>query len=868
MTAILEAVVAFCVRRPALVALIGLALAIWGGWYSASHFAINTNTAQLISPDIGWRRDEIAYQKSFPQFTDLIVAVIDGPTAEAADAAADRLTASLAKDDGGKTVTRVWRPDSNPFLDRQGLLLLDKRDLEQTLAELEGRRDFLGALAADPSLRGLATLIANAMQNADKNRSAFNQFVEPLGKLADTIDASLAGRAQPLSWRNLFEKGAPTKAELRRLVLIDPVLDFTALEPGGKAIARVRAAAKAEGITRTNGFNFRLTGQTPLADEEFATVAENYEINLIGTILAVAAVLFLALRSPKIILAVLVTLFVGLAITFGLGLALVQRLNLISVAFAVLFIGLGVDFGIQFATRYREERFRHPDGVGQALVGAIHGIGYSLTLAAVSLLAGFFCFLPTEFRGVSELGFIAGLGMIVAFIATICLLPALLMLLRPDPEPNPVQTASLTAVDRWIEDHRGIVLGATAIIVLAGMPALLKLKFDSNPMHLRSAGVESVSTFLDLAKDPETAANTISIITPVADVTTLAARLSSLPDVSRVVSVETFAPEDQDEKLAMVARAAKTLLPALSAPRKPAPTDKENLAELSDLQDMLEIAESQNPPEPVVRFSRAIAALTKATPAQREAAQTALFANFHVLVDRLRLALEPKKATVADLPDYIRRDWMTPDGRARIETFPRGDSNDNEVLAKFASAVREVAPQATGAPITVVEAGRTIVNSFLKAGFLAFIAIFAILYVAMRSVKDVALALGPLVLAGIMSLQAAQLLGMSLDFANIIALPLMFGVGVAFHIYYLIAWRKGVADMLASSLTRAIFFSSLTTGIAFGSLCLSSHPGTAGMGKLLAISLFFTLLAAFIIVPAFLGPPPDLDDVGGERKAS
>ena len=126
----------------------------------------------------------------------------------------------------------------------------------------------------------------------------------------------------------------------------------------------------------------------------------------------------------------------------------------------------------------------------------------------------------------------------------------------------------------------------------------------------------------------------------------------------------------------------------------------------------------------------------------------------------------------------------------------------------------------------------------------------------MRRVSDVALALGPLVLAGIMSLEAARLLGMSLDFANIIALPLMFGVGVAFHIYYLIAWRNGQTDMLASSLTRAIFFSSLTTGVAFGSLCLSSHPGTAGMGKLLALSLFFTLVAAFIIVPAFLGPPP------------
>lgn len=867
MTAFLEAVVSFCTRRPWFVVLVSLGLAALGGGYAGTHFVINTNTAQLISPDIGWRKDEIAYNRAFPQFNDLIVAVVDGPSTEAAEAAADRLVAALSKDDGGKTIVRAWRPDSNAYLDRQGLLLLDKPELEQTLRELESRRDFLGALAADPTLRGLSTLISGAMQKADKDHAAFQQFVEPLGKLAAAIDASLAGKGQPLSWRNLFEKGEPTRADLRRLVLAEPVLDFTALEPGGRAIARVRAEAKAQGVTPANGFSLRLTGQTPLADEEFATVAENYEINLIGTILAVAVVLFLALRSPKIIFAVLVTLFVGLAITFGLGLALVQRLNLISVAFAVLFIGLGVDFGIQFATRYREERFKTPDSTGGSLVRAIHGIGYSLTLAAISLVAGFFCFLPTEFRGVSELGFIAGLGMIVAFVATICLLPALLMVMRPDPERCPVQTASLAAVDRWIEDHRAFVLIATAVVVLAGVPALMKLKFDSNPMHLRSDKVESVSTFIDLAQNPETAPNTISILAPSMDgLAATTARLAALPEVARVVSLGTFAPEDQDEKLALVRASAGKLAPALAAPSRPAPDDKANLAALTDLADMLEIAEGQDPPQEVIRFSEAIGALVKAAPAARDKAQKDLFANFHTLIDKLKLSLDPKKVALADVPDYIRRDWIAADGQARVEVFPRGNSNDNEVLGQFAAAVRVVAPQATGAPITVVEAGNTIVRSFLEAGLFAFVAIFVILYVAMRSVKDVALALGPLVLAGIMSLEAAQLLGMSLDFANIIALPLMFGVGVAFHIYYLIAWRKGVADMLASSLTRAIFFSSLTTGIAFGSLCLSSHPGTAGMGKLLALSLLFTLVAAFVIVPAFLGPPPDLVDRLEEGK--
>lgn len=866
MAGLLEKIVRFCTFRPWFVVGFTLLVTLGAGVYSVRNFAIDTNTAKLISPDIPWRQNEIAYARAFPQFDSLIAAVIDGPTPEAVDSAAQRLTDALNAPAAQALVKRAWRPDHNAYLERQGLLLTDKADLEKTLADLVSKREFLGALAADPSLRGLMRLISGAMEAAEKDQDRFTPFLKPLDRLAATMESALAGQPRAMSWRQLLDDRAPTAGELRRIVLVDPHLDFTALEPGAKATRTVRDAAAKLGIDAANGFRFRLTGQTPLADEEFGTVAENYEINLAVTVALVALVLFLALRSGKIIFAVLATLFVGLVITMGVGLLAVERLNLISVAFAALFIGLGVDFGIQFATRYREERHR-TDDLGVALTAAIGHIGYSLSLAALSLVAGFFCFLPTEFKGVSELGLIAGLGMIVAFVATIVFLPALLMLLKPGPEKQPVQTASLAAVDRWIEHHRAFVLIATAVVVLAGAPALMKLQFDSNPMHLRSDKVESVSTFYDLADDPQTAPNTISILAAdLKDADAMAARIEKMPTVARAVTLSTFLPQDQSAKLAMIAKARAELGPVLDAKPAPAPDDTENLREIRDILDLLDIAEGQGAPPPMQHFNRAVTALAKATPEQRAAAQTAVFANFEPLLRTLRAALSARPVTRADVPADIARDWITTDGRARVEVFPKGETRDNAALTKFAADVRSVAPQATGAPITVVEAGKTIVKSFAEAGVLAFIAIFAILYIAMRSVKDVALALGPLVLAGVMSLEAAQLLGMSLDFANIIALPLMFAVGVAFHIYYLIAWRKGVADMLASSLTRAIFFSSLTTGLAFGSLCLSSHPGTAGMGKLLAISLFFTLLAAFLIVPAFLGPPPDLDGVPDDPK--
>ncbi len=616
------------------------------------------------------------------------------------------MTAALDAAGAQADIERAWRPDNNAYLDRQGLLLLDKAALEATLADLVARRPLLAGLAADPSLRGLMRLIAGAMESAEKDQARFEPFLKPLDRLATTIEGALAGKPQPLSWRTLLDGKEPGVGDLRRIVLIEPHLDFTALEPGAKATAAVRAAAAKLGIDKAAGFAVRLTGPTPLADEEFSTVAENYEINLAVTIALVALVLFLALRSGKIIFAVLATLAVGLVLTMGVGLLAVQRLNLISVAFAALFIGLGVDFGIQFATRYREERHR-TDDLKLALSAAIRHIGYSLSLAALSLVAGFFCFLPTEFKGVSELGLIAGLGMIVAFVTTIAFLPALLAVIRPGPEKRPIETASLAAIDRWIEHHRAFVLIATGLVVLAGVPALLKLKFDSNPMHLRSDKVESVATFYDLANDPQTAPNTISILAPdLKGADEMATRLAKLPTVARVVTLSTFLPQEQTEKLAMVEKARAQLADVLDAKPAPAPSDPENLKEIGDILDLLDVAEGQGAPPPMLHFSRSVTALSKATPEQRAAAQRAIFANFEPLLQTLRTALSPKAVSRADVPADIARDWIATSGQARVEVFPRARRGTTRRSRKFAAEVRAVAPHATGAPITVVEAGQ------------------------------------------------------------------------------------------------------------------------------------------------------------------
>ncbi|GGE17850.1 RND transporter [Aureimonas endophytica] len=854
----IEAAVARSIRHPWLVIVLALIATGVAAWWTATRFAINTDTTRLIASDLPYRQDEIAFAKAFPQTQDLVVAVLDGPTPETTDRASMKLAEALRgrPDMFGD----VARPDATPFLARNGLLLQPLDAVRKAAGELTVQAPLLVALARDPSLRGLADALTGLLQGAARQPDAFRNAGPQFEAFSRSLREAINGRSEPISWRDLLS-AEPDPGARRAIVLLKPVLDYKSLEPGGAAIRLLRQLAAETGVL-AEGVTLRLTGPVPLADQEFATVAENAGLNLSLTLAAVALILFAALRSGRLIAAVLITLLAGLVVTSGIGLALVGELNLISVAFAVLFIGLGVDFGIQVAVRYRAERFGI-DHIPEALLRAARGVRLSLTLAAVSLLAGFFSFLPTEFSGVSELGLIAGIGMIVAFVANLTLLPALIAVMGTRPEREAIETASLAEIDHWIARHRRLVIVLTGLLVLAGLPFLLTLPFDSNPMNLRSQSVESVSTFIDLSKTPRTAPNKLDILVPSeADIPAVSAKLAALPEVAGTVSLATFVPSEQEAKLAAIGAARAALAPAFGAPLPP-PSDTETIVALRRAAGSLRQAAALS--QSAGALGQVLERLADAGPEVREWASQAVFANFPALMQAIGAAVSAEPVTRASLPPDLVADWIAPDGRARIQVSPAGNSNDNAVIARFADAVRSVAPNATGAPIGIIEGGHTIVRAFAEAGLYALVVITIILWVALRRFLDVVLALGPLVLAGILTLEAASLVGLPLNFANIIALPLMFGVGVAFHIYYLIAWRAGITDVLASSLTRAIFFSALTTGVAFGSLYASSHPGTSSMGELLAISLVFTLLAAFIVVPAFLGPPPPVDPKAAAR---
>ena len=260
------------------------------------------------------------------------------------------------------------------------------------------------------------------------------------------------------------------------------------------------------------------------------------------------------------------------------------------------------------------------------------------------------------------------------------------------------------------------------------------------------------------------------------------------------------------------------------------------------------------------RLAEAIDGLLKADKPLRDKTEAVFVVPLKVMLSQLGGLLQAKPVTIKTLPEDLQKDWTTPDGRVRVEVLPKGDPNDNETLRKFAAAVKTAAPAAIGGPVSILESGDTIVKAFIQAGLWALLSIAILLWIVLRRLGDVLLTLLPLILAGVVTLEICVLIGLPMNFANIIALPVLLGIGVAFKIYYVTAWRGGKTELLQSSLTRAIFYSAMTTATAFGSLWLSSHPGTSSMGKLLALSLVTTLAAAVLFQPALMGKPRVIEE--------
>jgi uncharacterized protein len=825
------------------------------GFVAARHIGIDTDTDKLFSPNLPWRRAAMEMDRAFPQNADLLAIVIDGATPDQAEDAAAILAQRLAA--SGDLFRDVREPDGGMFFRRNGLLFLAREDVQKFADEMITAQPMIGTLAADPSPRGVFNALDLFAQGPLHGEADMDALDRPFRAVAEAVTVTLDGRYQPLSWQNLLSDRKPLPRELRRFVLTRPTLNYDAVEPGRRAIEAVHAAAQAEGFVAARGVRVRVTGSVALSDDQLSALEEGSGFAAAGAFGLLLFWLLLAVRSLRAVAALLITLAAGLVACVGFAVAAVGRFNPLSVAFAPLFIGIAIDFGIQFSGRYAAERATSANSA-DAFRRTAAGLGLPLVVAGAATAVGFLSLVPSGYRGVSDLGLIAGAGMLIALALNLTLLPALLGLFRTGGFKEAGGFVRAEPLDRILIRRRGWVMAAAGVAAVASAAALPRLHFDFDPINLENPRAESVQTLFDLMKSPDTTPYTIDVLTDASAAAEQARRLGSLPEVSRAIWIGSFIPEDQPAKLDILADAQNLLAPTLAPLSvKPAPSAREILDAASRCAD--------DAGKLAARGDRAAAELAGAL---RRAADRGeqivplLDANLSQGIPRrledMRLALQASAVSLETIPSELKQDWVATDGRYRIQVFPKGDARDPGVLRRFVAAVRREAPYAAGMPVGIQESARTVIQSFAIAGWIATGAITLLLALVLRNIRDVAAVLAPLLLAGLFTLATSAAAGIALNFANIVTLPLLLGIGVAFDIYFVMRWRGGEPHLLRSPTARAVVFSALTTGTAFGSLALSKSPGMADMGKLLSIGLFFTLVCTLFVLPALLGPAPNL----------
>jgi hopanoid biosynthesis associated RND transporter like protein HpnN len=828
--------------------------------YTATHLYLDTDTAKMLDPNLPYRQLDLEIERAFPQLHELIVVVVESDTAERAEEVADEMATRLHETP--TLYQSIYQPGKGPFFAQNGLLYLEIDDLWKIDERLTEAEPFLGTLSRDPSLRGLFSVMKQAF---DEPLSLANQ--ELLAKIfegiSDIIDDQLEGKVSRPFWRKqLLDDAIEPQDIYRSFVLVKPRLDFTSLQVGAGGLANIRHLASQLQTEGPHGVRIRLTGPVALSDDELGSIPQGAGLATLLSFSLVFFILFTGLRSGRLVGAILVTIILGLAWTAAFATLAIGHVNVISICFPVLFIGLGVDFGIQFGMRYREELEKGKSHT-PALQDAAIGIGPSLTLAAVTAAISFFSFVPTGYQGLAELGLISGGGMFIALFANLTLLPALLSLFPLKLPLKQEKNGTLWWLGSWMVGHKRITLSITFFTLLAAGSLLPWVQFDFNPLHMTDPKLESVATFLDLLNDPKTTPYTISVLTGnLKEAETLADRLNQLDKVDKTVTLASFVPSEQEEKLAIIEEMNLVLQPiTMPGDQIRPPTLEEQVQSLEAFQHQITQPGTREMGEPFLRsMQRLDQTLTRLKTASGwpdltlQKLQARLLTDLPKNLKRLRDLLSATPVNLEDLPEDIRDQYLTSDGRARVEVFPKHDLSDNIALRQFVQAVQTIAPQATDTPVALLAGGKVVVAACIQATIITLIGAIVILLAALSRIRDALFVLLPLIMATVLTVSCTVLINVPLNLANIIAIPLLFGLGIAFGIYLMLRKRSGLDfdTLFHSSTPRAVLFSALTTMASFGTLAFIDHPGTASIGLLLTIALSAALVCTLVVLPAIV----------------
>ena len=872
MSSFFNTLIGWCERQimrcPRTLLLLSLLLCGATLYYTFKYLEINTNTAEMLSPDLPFQQNQAHFKQAFPEDDTTIIFVVEAQTPEETSQAANQLAEQLSK--AVDRFDSAYIPTDNAFFRQQALLYLDQTDLDHLAKKLTDAQPFIGHLAQNYHLEGLFGIITQALQQHD---NALPMDLNPiLLAIDDVLIHQLDGHPHYLSWQNILSEvksinnqgvGAQTQFN-RTIVIAKPRLHFNEMLPADVALTKAHEISHMM-MSKNPTLNIRMTGETALEHEELESVTKGATFSGLLSLVLVFAVQWIGLRSIRLLIITYVVLVMGLIFTAGFAAISVGHLNVISIAFASLYIGLGVDYAVHICLHYREGK---AEGLSnsEAILISIRDVGSSLFLCALATAIGFFAFIPTDYAGVSELGVISGGGIFIGLLISLTVLPALLCVFPVD---NVKPIRSPLTPQFIITFPFQFSTGIKIVSILLGLGAcfvLTDLSFDYNPINLRDPNSESVVTIKELLQSKtESPFALTALANNLQTANQLVDQFNQQPSVHEAINLSSFVAKDQDDKLATIEdlnlmlggqlknfdstldntnqRAALTQFNNALKKAIIEQTPNAPLATLQQLQQHIDdfIKHAEASPLPVSDYQEL---------------EKNILGLLPFTLERLRTSLTVTGFGISDLPQEIKSHWISASGLYRVLITPEKDQNQPDNLHEFVSQVQAIDNTVSGLPIINQAGGDAIVKAFIKAFSGAFIAIVMLLLLMYRNIRKTLLIVMPLLLAALLTGATNVLLDNPFNFANIIALPLLLGMGIDSSILIMHRHHSNACEdenLLQSSTTRGIIFSSITTLCSFSSLAFTAHQGMASMGLVLAIGLTFTVMCSLIVLPAFSG---------------
>ena len=855
--------------NPFLVLIIIGLLTFFAWQYTANNLSIDTDTTDMIAPNAPFQRNLRNFEKAFSQDVHKVLLVIESDTPELTKAATKRLGRLLSADKAN--FESVYIPTENDFFRQNGLLYLDSADLQNLSTNLSQAQPFIGRISQQPNLTGFFSIFEDALTSSDKNQELPIDLPSLIDKVSLALHKSMNGENNLLSWEKLIaEKKLSGQGSEKGFINVAAKFDYTQIRPAENAIKAIRKAIAEIQQPEMPLVKVWVTGEVGLEDDELEGMSGGTFNASIFSVILVFVILLIAYHSSILMtLATLFTLAIGMVFCGAFAAFSVQELNLISVAFAVSNIGLGVEYAIHFCLRYRDN-LKHHVHRERAIRSTLISTSPSLLLCAGTTAIGLYAFIPTDYKGVSELGLLAGTSLFICLLVTLTVLPALLRFIPVSVEPESSSTQPTLAtlagkLATYTLHYAKPIAVVTGLFAVISVGLVFKVKTDFNPINLRDPNTESVIAFKNLIKDPDTTPMTLTVLA--ADkhkAVAMQKKLSELGSVDKTVSLFDFVPSGQEEKLAIIEDMAMVLgpqaqgFPALKPDNDPAPginrlikaIDKSLSGKTNDIEITALKAFKNELQDMLIELD------TRQQPSRRmfiEKIQTTLLGTLPNAMNELLVSLGAQETALGDLPADIKERWLSKEGLYRIQIFPKKDLNDLDNLQQFIADVQLVAPETTDLPIIYWESMKEVVGAFKKAITIALITIALLLYGIRRNITDTLLVMTPLILAGLFTMASTVLTNTPINYANIIALPLLLGLGVDNGIHMVEKLHHSLSEeqnIYQSSTARAMFYGALTTASSFAGLAFSTHPGIASMGLIITMGIFWIMLCTFVVLPA------------------